>query len=64
MFYAVSLNMFAQGFSPIFVPLGFSMAPVVIFAWATKKSQRKARVRQTEMLLRRATALHAKEWSL
>ena len=64
MFYAVSLNMFAQGFSPIFVPLGFSMAPVVIFAWATRNGQRKARLRPTEIILHRATALHGEQWSL
>jgi hypothetical protein len=58
MFYAVSLNMFAQGFGAIFVPLGFSMAPVVIFTWATRNSQRKAKQRQREMILRQAAALN------
>jgi hypothetical protein len=60
MFYAVSLNMFAQGFSTIFVPLGFSMAPVVLFAWA---SQRKAKLRRTEMILRQVAAPHGGQWS-
>ncbi|MGA2115776.1 MAG: hypothetical protein ABSH56_13625 [Bryobacteraceae bacterium] len=31
MLYAISLNMFAQGFGAIFVPFGYSMAPIVVF---------------------------------
>jgi len=63
MIYAVSLNMFAQGFSTIFVPFGYSMAPVVLFAWVTKRSQRKARLRRSEMTMRQAAALHSEQWS-
>jgi hypothetical protein len=49
--YALSLNMFAQGFGAIFVSLGYSMAPVVLFAWITRHSQWKAQMRQKEMIL-------------
>ncbi|MGA9673638.1 MAG: hypothetical protein WBQ94_30885, partial [Terracidiphilus sp.] len=63
MTYAVSLNMFAQGFGSIFVPLGYSMMPVVAFVWVTRHAQRKAKSRQTEMILRHAAALHGEQWS-
>jgi len=60
MFYAVSLNMFAQGFGSVFVPLGYSMAPVVLFTWV---SQRKAKLRRTEMILRQPAYLNGEQWS-
>lgn len=60
MIYAVSLNMFAQGFSTIFVPLGLSMAPVVLFAWA---SNRKAKLRRSAIVLRQVLAVHGEQWS-
>jgi hypothetical protein len=60
MVYAVSLSMFAQGFGAIFVPLGYSMAPVVVFAWV---SRRKAKLRRTEMILHQAAALHSEPLS-
>jgi hypothetical protein len=63
MVYAVSLNMFAQGFGAIFVPLGYSMVPVVVFAWVARNSQRKAKWRQTEVILRYAAAPHGERWS-
>jgi hypothetical protein len=63
MVYAVSLNMFAQGFGAIFVPLGYSMAPVVLFTWVTRRSQRKAKLRQSGTILRQAAALHGEQWS-
>jgi hypothetical protein len=63
MVYAVSLNMFAQGFGAIFVPFGYSMAPVVLFAWLSKRSQRKVRLRQSEVILHQAAALHHEQWS-
>ena len=63
MAYAVSLNMFAQGFGATFVPFGYSMAPVIAFAWFTRHSRRKAQLHQSEMNLRRAAALHSEQWS-
>lgn len=63
MVYAVSLNMFAQGFGAIFVPLGYSMAPVILFAWVTRHSQQKAKLRQMEMFLQQLAALHGEQWS-
>jgi hypothetical protein len=63
MAYAVSLNMFAQGFGAIFVSLGYSMAPVLLFAWTTRRSQRNAKLRQSRVILRRAAALHGGQWS-
>jgi hypothetical protein len=67
---AVSLNMFAQGFGAIFVPLGYSMAPVLLFWWATSESRRKASQRQRELILsqvaalrRQTAALHGEQWS-
>lgn len=63
MFYAVSLNMFAQGFGAIFVPLGYSMIPVVLFAWVTRESRRRAKRRQRELMLRQFATLHGERWS-
>jgi hypothetical protein len=63
MMYALSLNIFAQGFATFFVPLGYSIAPLAVFAWATRRSERKARVRQSGMILRRAEDLHVEQWS-
>jgi len=60
MVYAVSLNMFAQGFGACFVPLGYSMVPVVLFAWA---SRRRARARRNEIIVRQALALRGGPWS-
>jgi len=63
MLYALSLNMFAQGFGAIFVPLGYSMAPVALFSWFSRRSRRKERQRQSVAVLRQATALHGGQWS-
>jgi len=41
MLYAVSLNMFAQGFGSIFVSFGFSMAPVLLFTFLSGIGSRK-----------------------
>ena len=62
MVYSVSLNMFAQGFGSIFVALGYSMAPVAVFAWATRHSRRKAKQCQKEMMLLHAAALRGEQW--
>jgi hypothetical protein len=62
MAYAVSLNMFAQGFGAIFVPLGYSMAPVLLCAWVTRESRRRARHRQKELMLRQFVALRGEQW--
>ena len=59
MVYALSLNVFAQGFGSIFVALPYSMAPVVVFAWATRRSQQRARLRRKEITLRQVAALHS-----
>ncbi len=58
MIYAMSLNLFAQGFSTIFVPVCYSMAPVVLFAWTARKKRHKALLLQREMMLRRFAASH------
>lgn len=63
MVYAVCLNMFAQGFGAIFVPLGYSMIPAFAFAWMTRRSQRKEKLLQSRMMLLRAAALHGEPWS-
>jgi hypothetical protein len=63
MVYAVSLNMFAQGFGAIFVPLGYSMAPVAVFALVTRNRQRRARQRQKQLFLRQVAALRPAQWS-
>ena len=70
MFYAVSLNMFAQGFGAIFVALGYSMVPVLLFSWRTSESRGNAKERQRKLILsqasalrRQTTALHREEWS-
>jgi hypothetical protein len=63
MLYAVSLNMFAQGFGAIFVPFLFSMAPVVLFAWFARRSRRKEIRLQQDMMLRQALALQGERWS-
>jgi hypothetical protein len=58
MIYAASLNMFAQGFGTIFVPVCYSMAPVVLYSWMTREGRRKARQRHREWILSQAAALH------
>jgi hypothetical protein len=63
MMYAVSLNMFAQGFGAIFVPFGYSMAPVILLAWAARRSRRRAVLRQREILLLQAAAMRGKPCS-
>jgi energy-coupling factor transporter transmembrane protein EcfT len=63
MVYALSLNMFAQGFGSIFVPLAYSLAPVAVFAWATRRSQRRARRRQKELLLLQVATPQRAQWS-
>jgi hypothetical protein len=59
MAYALSLNVFTQGFGAIFVPFAYCMVPVVVFAWVSK---RKARLRQTHLMLRQPAALHSEPW--
>lgn len=64
MTYALSLNMFAQGFGAIFVPLPYSMVPVVIFALVTRRNERKALARRQQgMILRRIGDVHGEQWS-
>jgi hypothetical protein len=63
MLFAVSLNMFAQGFGAIFVPLGYSMVPVALFTLATRESRRKAELRHRELILRQVAALRGEQWS-
>jgi hypothetical protein len=63
MLYTVSLNMFAQGFGAIFVPLGYSMAPVVLLAWTAKRRRRGAMLRQKEALLLQAATIRGERWS-
>jgi len=63
MFYAVSLNMFAQGFGSIFVPLGYSMAPAVFFAWLSRRRQARAMSQQRQFALRQFAATRIKQWS-
>lgn len=63
MVYAVSLNMFAQGFGAIFVPLGYSMVPVFVFAWITKRSQKRAKLLQSRMIFHRVAASRPEQWS-
>jgi hypothetical protein len=57
MMYALSLNIFAQGFATFFVPLGYSMAPFVVFVWVMRRNERKARLHQSGPILRRSSAL-------
>jgi hypothetical protein len=63
MLYAVSLNMFAQGFGAIFVPFLFSMVPVVLFTWFARMSRRKARRLRQDVVIRQALALLGERWS-
>jgi len=70
MLYAVSLNMFAQGFGAIFVPFCYSTAPIVLFSWLTSESRRRTRRRQQDLILiqiaalhRQAAALREEQWS-
>jgi hypothetical protein len=63
MIYALSLNMFAQGFSSVFVPFLYSMAPVMLFTWSTRLSQKKVRDRQRELVLRKAALIRGAQWS-
>jgi hypothetical protein len=70
MIYAASLNMFAQGFDAIFVSLGYSMAPVLLFSWLARESKRKARERQRRLILsqvaaqcQQPAALRGEQWS-
>jgi hypothetical protein len=63
MMYAVSLNMFAQGFGAMFVPFGYSMAPVVLFAWTARWTRRRAMLRQREIMLLRAATTQRTQWS-
>jgi hypothetical protein len=60
MVYAVSLNMFAQGFATIFVPVGYSMVPVILVSWLTSGSRRRARERQRQVILSQIAALSYK----
>jgi hypothetical protein len=63
MFYAISLNMFAQGFITIAVPICYSMAPVVLFAWVTAERRRKTEQRRRALILRQAVGFHGEPWS-
>jgi len=63
MMYALSLNIFAQGFATFFVPLGYSMAPFVVFVWVMRRNERKARLHQSGPILRRAVVLHGEHLS-
>jgi hypothetical protein len=63
MMYAVSLNMFAQGFGAIFVPFGYSMAPVLLFAWTARRTRRRAMLRQREIMLLQAASIHGEQCS-
>src|SRR5208283_4656794 len=63
MMYALSLNIFAQGFGTFFVALPYSLVPVLLFTWVTRRSQQKARLRQSGMILRPAVAPHGEQWS-
>ena len=54
MLYAVSLNMFAEGFGSIFIQFGYSMAPVIIFAWSTHRGGRRSKQRQQISIPRQA----------
>ncbi len=58
MVFAVSLNMFAQGFAAVFTPLGYSVAPVFFFSWLTRESRKRAKQRQQSLILNRVAALH------
>jgi len=63
MCYAVSLNMFAQGFAAAFVPVGYSMFPVLLFAWVSRRSRQRAKRRQGELMLLQLAALRGRKWS-
>ena len=63
MVYAFSLTMYAQGFSATFVPLAYSMVPVVLYSWVTKESRRKAKLRQRALILQQVAALNGAQWS-
>jgi hypothetical protein len=63
MIYAISLNMFAQGFGTIIVPVCYSMTPVVLFAWATRRKRQKALLLQREITLRQFAAARSEPWS-
>ncbi len=62
MIYAVSLNMFAQGFATIFVPVCYSMVPLVIFTRATRGKRQKALLLQRRRMLQQFAALHGEPW--
>lgn len=64
MLYAVSLNMFAQGFGAIFVPVCYSMAPVVLLSWVTSRTRQKARQRKRELILSQVAALNSQAAAL
>lgn len=48
MLYAVSLNMFAQGFGAIFVPFGYSMMPVLLFTWGAGRRRTTSAIRLSD----------------
>ena len=63
MIYALSLNMFAQGFMTILVPVCYSMVPVVLFAWVRRRNLKKALARERDIMLRQFAAAHGERWS-
>jgi hypothetical protein len=63
MFYAVSLNMFAQGFITIAVPICYSMAPVILLAWTARRTRRRTVLQRREMLLLHAATMRGGQWS-
>jgi hypothetical protein len=63
MIYAMSLNMFAQGFGAIFVSFAYSMAPLFLFAWFSRKTRAKARLRQRKIALQQFAAPRSEQWS-
>ncbi|MGO9336308.1 MAG: hypothetical protein ACLPY1_02250 [Terracidiphilus sp.] len=63
MVYALSLNIFAQGFGALFVPFCYSMIPVMLFAWLTLWKRQKALRRQRDVFLRKIAGVHGEQWS-
>ena len=63
MVYALSLNVFAQGFVTLFVPFCYSMVPVVLFAWLLRRKRQRTLRQQRQIILRQIAAAWGAQWS-
>lgn len=63
MIYAFSLNMFAQGFAALFVPFLYSMFPVIVFTWMSRRNRKKSLRHERALLLRQIATVRGERWS-